>query len=166
MNSKIKGASKAGKRPKRVKHCLIREDSSDEEEAPPSLLKWWYHAAYHIISRCITPHTMAYHERTSRPLADTVSVVSYAYRNVSYMYHIVSTAIVSWDCINLYQRYQRYPEFRYQKWGVFDTVAGLDTAVIWAPFLIRSINQYRTCGIMVFSIKQYQSYQKVSWYKC
>ena len=40
MNSKIKGASKAGKRPKRVKHCLIREDSSDEEEAPPSLLKW------------------------------------------------------------------------------------------------------------------------------
>ena len=40
MNSKIKGASKAGQRPKRVKHCLIREDSSDEEEAPPPLLKW------------------------------------------------------------------------------------------------------------------------------
>ena len=40
MNSKIKGASKAGHRPKRVKHCLIREDSSDEEEAPPALLKW------------------------------------------------------------------------------------------------------------------------------
>ena len=35
MNSKIKGASKAAYRPKRVKHCLIREDSSDEEEAHP-----------------------------------------------------------------------------------------------------------------------------------
>jgi len=38
----IAGASKKASRPKRLKHCLQKEDSDDDDEAPPAvpMLKW------------------------------------------------------------------------------------------------------------------------------
>ena len=40
MASKIAGAVKGAHRPKRVKQCLLKEDSSDDEEEAAPRLKW------------------------------------------------------------------------------------------------------------------------------
>ena len=44
----------------------------------------------------------------------------------------------------------------------FDTPARLDTPVQKAPFLIRSIEQYQKCGIMIPNISSIKGIQDVS----